>query len=145
MQAQTGIDGSIIRREFSKGPSRHWLIPPDIYKALDEEFGFTFDPFPYPRPGGWDALKMDWGAVNFVNPPFIRDNGIGRTSYVRKAIEENQKGKTVVLTLPTYGYLNLLLEAGAEMRSLGRVRWLDVDTGEPMQGPGSIVCAILRA
>jgi hypothetical protein len=29
---------------------RFWLTPPDIYSKLDAEFGFDFDPCPYPRP-----------------------------------------------------------------------------------------------
>lgn len=130
MQAQTGIDGSIVRREFAKGTSRYWLIPPEIYRALDDEFHFTFDPFPYPRPEGWDAIKMDWGASNFVNPPFNTEGKVGLTAYVRKAIEENKKGKTVVLTLPVYHYVNLLLEAGVEIRPLGRIAWIDPKTGK---------------
>jgi hypothetical protein len=144
MQAQTGIDGSIVKREFAKGSSRHWLIPPGIYDPLDKEFGFTFDPFPYPRPPGWNALKMDWGAVNFVNPPFIREGKVGITAYVRKAIEEHRKGKVVVLTIPILGYHNLLLEAGAEFRSLGRVAYLEVDSRKPMKAAVNTACIILR-
>jgi hypothetical protein len=29
------------------------------------------------------------------------------------------------MPLPTFNYVNMLLEAGAEARSLGRVQWLD--------------------
>ena len=35
-------------------------------------------------------------------------------------------------------YVNLLLEAGAKLRPLGRVRWLEVDTQEPMKTPSPI-------
>lgn len=144
MEAQLKINGEIARREFSRGKDRHWLIPPDIYRALDQEFHFTFDPFPYPRPPGWDALKMDWGPVNFVNPPFVKEGKIGLTAYVRKAIEENQKGKTVVLTLPIISYLNLLLGVGAEFRPMGRISWLDVDSRKPMRAAINTVCVVLR-
>jgi len=37
-----------------------------------------------------------------------------------------------------------MLEAGAELRSLGRVRWLDVDSGEPSPAPGPITYFILK-
>ena len=144
MEAQLDITGAIRTREFSKGPARHWLIPPEVYGALNEEFHFNFDPFPYPRPSGWNALKMDWGSVNFVNPPFIREGRIGITAYVRKAIEENKKGKMVVLTLPIHGYFNLLMEAGAEMRSMGRVRWLEVQSRKPMQAAVNTACVVLK-
>lgn len=126
---------------------RYWLTPPDIYGPLNEEFRFDFDPCPCPRPEGYNSLLLDWGQSNYVNPPFRRHDGVdgqGPTAFVRKAIEENKKGKTVVLTIPTQSYVNLLIDAGAEMRSLGRVRWLEAGTKEPMKGPSPITCFILH-
>lgn len=127
---------------------KYWLTPPDLYQKLDSEFHFDFDPCPYPRPDNYDSLGIEWGKVNYVNPPFRPDDGVngkGPTAFVRKAIEEHKKGKTVVLTIPTQSYVNLLIEAGAEMRSLGRVKWLEVDSKQPMPGPSPITCFILRA
>lgn len=129
---------------FAKGIKRNWLIPPDIYRELDSEFHFDFDPFPFPKPQDHDALKMDWGQVNFVNPPFRKEGKQGPVEYIRKSIEENKKGKTVVLTLPVMYYVHMLLEAGAEVRPIGRVPWLDVDTKEPMKSPFPCGCFILR-
>lgn len=126
---------------------RYWLTPPDIYTPLKEEFKFDFDPCPNPVPEGFNGLLMEWGQSNYVNPPFRKHDGVdgrGPTAFVRKAIEEHRKGKTVVLTIPTQSYVNLLIEAGAELRSLGRVRWLEVETKEPMPGPSPITCFILR-
>ena len=117
------------------------MTPPDLYARLDAEFHFDFDPCPYPMLT--TGLKHDWGFVNFVNPPFRSKDG-SPTAFVRKAIEQQAKGKTSVLVLPTQSYVNLLLEAGAELRSLGRVKWLEVDTKEPMPGPSPITCFILR-
>ena len=37
-----------------------------------------------------------------------------------------------------------MLEAGAELRSLGRVRWLEVDTKEPMRTPSPITGFYLK-
>ena len=34
--------------------------------------------------------------------------------------------------------------AGAEIRSLGRVRWREVESGEPMPGPSPICAFVLR-
>ena len=126
---------------------RYWLTPPELHAQLDAEFHFDFDPCPYPRPEGFDVLDIDWGEVNYVNPPFRRENGVngkGATHFFRKAIEEHRKGKTVVLVAPTQPYVNAMLEAGAELRSLGRVRWLDVDSGEPCPAPGPITYFILK-
>ena len=41
-------------------------------------------------------------------------------------------------------YVMLLAAAGAEIRSLGRVRWLEVETGEPMKGQSPICAFILK-
>lgn len=126
---------------------RYWLTPPEIFQELQNEFAFDFAPGPYPRPDGCDSLELDWGAVNYVNPPFRRHDGVngqGPTALVRKAIEEQQQGKTSVLTVPVQSYVNLLLEAGAELRSGGRVRWLEIDTKEPSPSPSPIVIAVLR-
>jgi hypothetical protein len=117
--------------------------------SLHAEFHFDFDPCPYPRPN-FDGLTIEWGQSNFVNPPFHQDDdGSGLTAWVRKAIQEWKQGKTVVLLLPTQSYVNLLIEAGllvgAEIRSLGRPRWLHTETGEPWPSPGPISLFILRA
>jgi hypothetical protein len=113
-------------------------------KKLDDEFHFDFDPCPFPRPDGYNGVTVDWGQCNYVNPPFHRYDGIEPTAFVRKAIAEQAKGKTSVLVIPTQSYVNLLLEAGAELRSLGRVRWLHVETREPTKGPSPITMFVLK-
>lgn len=109
---------------------RYWITPPDIMKKLDDEFHFDFDPCPCPRPDGYNSLVLPWGHSNYVNPPFCGADGPygGPTAFVHKAIDEQKKGKNSVLILPVRSYINLLLEAGAELRSCGRVKWLDIDT-----------------
>lgn len=80
-----------------------------IYKELDKEFKFNFDPCPYPFER--DGIEIDWGSCNWVNPPFrSKDaiNGHGPTAFVRKAIEESKKGKTSVLILPVQSYVNAI-------------------------------------
>lgn len=126
----------------------YWLTPPNIYEALDKEFNFDFDPCPFPRPEDYNGLAVDWGKMNYVNPPFrTKDSfmGLGPTSFVRKAIAEQQQGKSSVILIPTQSYVNLLLEAGAELRSMGRVRWLDTETGEPWKSPVAITAFVLRS
>lgn len=141
--AQATIFNGVIH-DFSKNDKRYWLIPPEIYEVLNKEFNFTFDPCPFPKPKDFDGLKIDWGEINYINPPFITTNGVGPTAFVKKAIEENKKGKTCVIILPTTHYTNLLIEAGAEIRSLGRVRWLEVKTKKPTSNPNPVSCFILR-
>lgn len=129
------------------GEKHYWLTPPEVYGPLKEEFGFDFDPCPYPKPEKFDSLKMEWGQCNYVNPPFRKHDGggYGPTAWVHKAIEQHKRGKTVVLLLPTQSYVNLLLEAGAEVRSAGRTRWLSGKTGDPCKSPSPTTLFILRA
>jgi hypothetical protein len=114
---------------------------------LDAEFHFDFDPCPYPRPFGFDGLTSSWGNSNYCNPPFLMADEMyqrGMTAFVHKAIEEHKQGKTVVLILPTKHFVNLLLEAGAEVRSAGRIPWLDTSTGKPCPWPPPVTCFILQ-
>ena len=125
--------------------SRYWLVPPEIYEPLNQEFHFDFDPCPYPYEK--DGIEIDWGQFNWVNPPFRRKdaiNGHGPTAFVRKAIEEQKKGKTSVLILPVQSYVTMLLEAGVEIRPVGRVRWIDANTGERCKTPSTNALFILR-
>ena len=78
----------------------YWLTPPKLYESLQAEFGFDFDPCPYPLPEGFDGLTSEWGQSSYVNPPFgsIIHEGKkkGPTAWARKAIAEHEKGKRVV-------------------------------------------------
>jgi len=115
---------------------KYWLTPPELYTALDEEFNFDFDPCPYPRPDEFNGAEVPWGQSNYVNPPFRRSDGAFGA--------EQQKGKTSVIIINTMSFINLLLEAGAECRSMGRVRWLDCRTGEPWRHPSNTTVFVLR-
>ena len=79
----------------------YWLTPTDLMQTLNNEFCFDFDPCPYPKPEDFDGLTCEWGQRNYVNPPFGSIIHQGRkkgvTAWVRKAIAEHRKGKTVVL------------------------------------------------
>lgn len=125
--------------EGNKDDGRHyWLTPGDLYAKLDAEFGFDFDPCPYPRPDWFDGLQVDWGRSNYVNPPFK-----GPTAWVRKAIEENAKGKRVVFVFPIDKWIHLLLEAGATVRNLRDVRWCSIEDGRPGKGTGRHIAAFI--
>ncbi|MCK1485551.1 hypothetical protein IVB25_23380 [Bradyrhizobium sp. 193] len=93
---------------------------------LQEEFGFNFDPCPYPKPDDFDGFTCEWGTSSYVNPPFgsilHEGNKKGPTAWARKAIEENRKGKRVVLVYPIDNWVLMLLAAGAQVRNLGDVR-----------------------
>lgn len=126
----------------------YWLTPPDVYDTLNAEFGFTFDPCPFPKPDDFDGLTDEWGECNYVNPPFgsIIHEGKkkGPTAWARKAIAEAQKGKRVVLVYPIDKWILMLLSAGAEVRNLGDVKWLATEDGSAGKGTGRhIACFVL--
>lgn len=71
-----------------------WTTPIDVYNKLNEEFKFDFDPCPLnPQ---FDGLDIERGSVNFCNPPYSQ-----LKKWIKKAFEEFQKGKTVVLLIPS--------------------------------------------
>jgi hypothetical protein len=108
---------------------RYWITPPELWEKLRAEFGPLYDPCPHPRPEGYDGLKAEWGSANYVNPPFRKSSDGGITDWVKKMIEEQKKGKTSLLMFPSYGWIHRLINAGAEVRSLGVIRWIAVENG----------------
>ena len=125
----------------------YWLTPPEIYEPLQKEFNFDFDPCPYPKPESFDGLTSEWGKSNYVNPPFgsIIHQGKkkGPTAWARKAIEEYKKGKSIVLVYPIDKWILMLLQAGAEVRNLGDVKWLSIEDGSQGKGTGRHIAAFV--
>lgn len=73
--------GDMVSKHLLTSNRQNWKTPKAFYIALDAEFGFDFDPCP-PNPK-YDGLSVDWGLVNFCNPPY-RDLG----KWIRKGFEE---------------------------------------------------------
>jgi hypothetical protein len=137
---------------FEKGNSKdgkhYWLTPPELYRQLNDEFAFTFDPCPYPKPDNFDGLDAEWGESNYVNPPFgvvlHKGKKKGATAWARKCIEESKKGKKVVMVYPIDKWVLMLLEAGARVRNLRDVKWIATEDGSVGPGTGRhIACFIL--
>lgn len=127
----------------------YWLTPPDLLAKLNAEFKFDFDPCPFPLPEGFDGLTCEWGSSSYVNPPFgsIMHDGKkkGMTAWARKALAESQKGKRVVLVFPIDKWVLMLLDAGAQIRNLGDVKWLSAEDGTPGKGTGRHIAAFILA
>lgn len=125
----------------------YWLTPPDLMLELQKEFGFDFDPCPYPKPDEFDGLSCEWGESNYVNPPFgsILHEGKkkGMTAWVRKAIAENKNGKRVVMVYPIDKWVLMLLANGAKVRNLGDVKWCATEDGTPGKGTGRHIAAFI--
>lgn len=76
----------------------NYATPPEFYEELNKRFNFDFDPCPY-NEGEIvvDGLKIDWGVVNFINPPYSKKL---KEAFIKKGIEESKKGKTCVFLIP---------------------------------------------
>ena len=65
----------------------HWQTPKSLYKELDKEFNFDFDPCPLKS--SFNGLQMDWGKRNFVNPPYTNI-----TAFLKKSEKEIKNGNS---------------------------------------------------
>lgn len=130
--------------KFHKGNradgKHYWITPPDLMAKLQAQFDFDFDACPHPKPEEFDGLTLDWGQSTYVNPPFgsiIHDGKKkGPTAWARKAIKEAEKGKRVVMVYPIDKWVLMMLQAGAEVRNLGDVKWCATEDGSPGKGTG---------
>ena len=140
----------------NRGNGKHyWLTPPNLYAELDAEFEFDFDPCPYPLPEGFDGLTCEWGMRNYVNPPFgsIMHQGPndkkpkkkGPTAWMRKAIEENRKGKMVVILYPVDKWILMMADAVGvtQIRNMGDIKWLSIEDGTEGTGTGRHIAAFI--
>lgn len=134
----------------AKDGKHYWLTPKPVYDPLDQEFNFTFDPCPYPKPDDFDGLTAEWGESNYVNPPFgaiVYQDGKkrGATAWARKCITEARKGKTVVMVYPIDKWVLMLISAGAQVRNLGDVKWEAIEDRNAHAGTGRhIACFVLE-
>ena len=109
--------------------SDNWETPSYLYDELNQEFNFNFDPCPLHYgeiPKEKDGLLIDWKERNFINPPYSRKL---KEAFVKKALEESNKGKLCVLLLPvstsTILFHEYILPNAKEIRFLkGRVKFI---------------------
>lgn len=120
-----------------KGERREdWRTPTKLYRDLNNEFHFDFDPCPV-NPG-FDGLHAEWGKCNFVNPPY----GRGIYKWFEKGFTEYQKGKTIVWLIFVQQSSTIAFHKWiypyAEIRLLkGRLRFDDGKGSAPF---GSMLC-----
>lgn len=111
-----------------------WKTPIDVYEKLNQEFNFDFDPCPVdPK---FDGLTIDWGNINFVNPPYSK-----MKEWCDKAYKEYKKGKVVVMLIPsrtdTKYWHNYIMKA-KEIRFIkGRLKFQGAKNSAPF--PSCIV------
>lgn len=133
------LGAEFIDTSCRKDQNHYWLIPSDKYDQFDKEFHFDFDLCPFPRPADFDGLAIPWGYSNWVNPPFTgiaKEPGkrkIGPVAWAKKALSERKEGKSSVLIFPIYQVraISFLEDEGAEIRYVGKIRWLSIEDRSP--------------
>ena len=137
-----------IKDRYKELEDRYWLTPPELHAVVRQEIGDDYhDPCPYPCPPDHDALQVDWCDPSYLNAPFICRHelkGRGLTVFVHKAIVQGQKGKTIAVVLPVHRIITAMLEAGASVKSVGRVAWLHTETGRPTPRADNCLLFVLR-
>ena len=112
-----------------------WKTPKAVYQILDAEFNFDFDPCPV-KPD-FDGLKIEWGKSNFVNPPYGRE----LPKWIEKGFKEYQKGKIVVLLIPsrtdTIAWHEYIMKANEIRFIKGRLKFDEHKNSAPF--PSAIV------
>ncbi len=110
-------------RVVFKSASVEWPTPKAVYKALDREFHFDFDPCPIDGSNGdgLATLFTEWrGRRVFCNPPYGPS--------IRKWLERAQDAKVAVYLIPartdTRWFHDLVLPHASEIRFIkGRLKF----------------------
>lgn len=75
-----------------------WATPPDFLDKIRREFGSFFDPCPWQHNiEDWDGLKVEWGDVNFINPPYSLEL---KKEFVINAVHRSFTGVKCIMLLP---------------------------------------------
>lgn len=131
---------------MDKSKSDSWATPKKLRDELQREFEFDdFDPCPLNDNPDFNGKDINWdGEKIFVNPPYsdlksTKKNGIG---WIEKAHNECQKGKLIVLLIPSRTdvswFHDIILKNNYEIRFLkGRLKFGDGKTPAPF--PSMIV------
>lgn len=116
-----------------------WETPPELFRALDEEYGFTLDVCANEEnkkcekffSRAEDGLKQKWSGVCWCNPPYGREVG----AWVAKAAKEAGERTTVVMLLPARTdtkWFHRYIYGHAEVRFLpGRLKFGGSKNGAP--------------
>ena len=112
-----------------------WNTPESIYKKLDAEFHFDYDPCP--EHPSFDGLNIEWGDCNFINPPFSNWQ-----KWVKKGYEQWIHNKLCVFLLAartdTKAFHEIMLPYATEIRFIkGRLKFGGSKYGAPF--PSMIV------
>lgn len=137
----------MFNRSLLSSQSSEWQTPLDLFRALDNEFGFRTDPCTTPdNPLGTevfytkeqDGLDKGWIEPVFINPPY----GQEIVQWIRQASFRASQGcSPIVMLLPARTdtrWFHNYIYGKAEIRFLkGRLKFGEADNSAPF--PSMIV------
>ena len=119
-----------FNRSLFSSANDDWGTPENVYKSLDAEFHFDFDPCPLKDNL---AFVQSWGKRAFINPPY---SDIRR--FLEKALNEisNKRCEVAVFLLPsrtdTKWWHELVMVYAKEIRFIkGRLKFGDSKNSAP--------------
>jgi hypothetical protein len=113
-----------LSRVFFKSLTVEWATPASVYEALNQEFGFNYDPCPL---GGTvdvlDPLTSDWtGKRVFCNPPY----GPAIVKFLERATEAELAVYLIPARTDTRWFHGIVLPKACEVRFIkGRLSFGD--------------------
>lgn len=132
--------------------SDRWGTPPEVFAPVQREFGITLDVCAEAwsaKAGRYfspemDGLAQDWGCeICWMNPPFSQVK-----VWLPKAVTSAAAGATVICLVkhtPGVGWWRTHMPPEAEIRALGRVRFIQPDGVQAKHAAGfDSALAILR-
>ena len=118
-----------------------WQTPVNLFNTLFDEFLFLSDVAASSSnrlcdhyfTEDDDALHQNWSISNWCNPPYS-----DITPWIKKAIEQHQQGKTIVMLVPadtSVKWFKLAYESCNEVRFIsGRISFINSATQKPVNG-----------
>jgi len=128
---------------FSSKKTDNWQTPRGLFRDLNEEFNFNFDPCPLNSI--FDGLQVKWDKRCFINPPYSRIK-----DFLIKAHYEIQQGNTDIAVFLTFSntdtaWFHDYIYPKAEIRFIrGRLKFLDQDGKIQNSAMRPSMIAILR-
>lgn len=117
------------RVHFSSATDR-WATPREVYRALDDEFRFDFDPCPLDgTQDGLAPLYTHWsGRRVFCNPPY----GPGLDKWLERGAEADVAVFLIPARTDTRWFHDIVLSKAQEIRFLrGRLKFGDAVNPAP--------------
>lgn len=132
------MDANTIRL-FGSKKTDDWQTPPDLYKKLDDEFHFDFDPCPLHST--FDGLKCNWGKRCFVNPPYSKVKEFLDKCRKEILLEHTELAVFLVFSNTDTNWFHTYCYGKAELRFIkGRLKfWSDGKEAESAMRPSMLV------